>query len=104
MIDFTKPVQVRGRPARIICTDRKREKPIIALVENDDGSENLYLFHSDGKGHFGNLENVPEKVTVWMQIYRDYAVHWPTKEEADKSVHRDCLACVPVTYTVGEGL
>lgn len=39
-----------GRKVRIICTDRKGDTPIIALVHNaDDGQEIGYSFYPDGK-------------------------------------------------------
>lgn len=39
-----------GRDVRIICTDRKGDTPIIALVHNaDDRQEYGYAFYPDGK-------------------------------------------------------
>ena len=39
-----------GRKVRIVCTDRKGNTPIIALVyDANDGQEYGYAFYSDGK-------------------------------------------------------
>lgn len=47
----------------------------------------------------------PKSVTVWVNIYTDGLLStWPTKDEADKWAMRDRAACVPLTYTEGEGL
>ena len=45
-----KPVCTRsGRPARIICFDRKDDRyPLVVLIDND-GSESCYLFYKNGK-------------------------------------------------------
>ena len=37
MLDINKPVQTRdGQPARILCTDKKGNLPILALFGEDD--------------------------------------------------------------------
>lgn len=47
--DPTKPVQLRsGRNARIIATDRKSGRPIIALIQGTNGSESIFSFYPDG--------------------------------------------------------
>ena len=63
-----------GRKVRIICTDRKGDTPIIALVHNaNEGQEYGYAFYSDGK-YFrdGNDELdlffAPEKHEGWIII------------------------------------
>lgn len=49
--DPSKPVQTRdGRPARIICTDRQHAfYSIIALVQADEGYEEICAFAHDGR-------------------------------------------------------
>ena len=37
-----------GRPVRIICTDKKYGRRIIALLGSDDGDEGIKLYNDDG--------------------------------------------------------
>ena len=77
--DPTKPVQTRdGRPARIICTDRKtRDLPdhsIVALIYYN-GGESAMFFRPDGRsssvGEQGSdLVNVPERKSKFVALYR----------------------------------
>ena len=66
-----------GRPVRIICTDRKGDTPIIALVHDaNDGQEYGYAFYSDGKFFRDGNEELdlffaPEKHEGWIVIYAD---------------------------------
>jgi hypothetical protein len=79
--DPDKPVQTRdGHPARIVCTNVKGARPIIALVTLSDGSESAYTCYKDGQSqrfemHPFDLVNVPEKRTVivkrWLILYND---------------------------------
>lgn len=76
-LDLSKPVQVVYEsgsvlPARIICTDRVGQYPVVALVTTDDGTERLYCFSLTGTNEslFGVLENVPEKVEGWVAVLK----------------------------------
>lgn len=66
-----------GRNVRIICTDRKGDTPIIALVHNaDDGQEIGYAFYPDGKYFIDkddefDLFFAPEKHTDYINLYRN---------------------------------
>lgn len=63
-----------GRDVRIICTDRKGDTPIIALVHNaDDRQEYGCAFYSDGKYFIDkddefDLFFAPEKHEGWIII------------------------------------
>ena len=63
-----------GRKVRILCTDRKGDTPIIALVHDaNDGQEYGYAFYSDGKffrdgGDELDLFFAPEKHEGWIII------------------------------------
>lgn len=65
-----------GRKVRIICTDRKGDTPIIALVHNaKEGREYGYAFYSDGKFFRDEDEELdlffaPEKHEGWMNLYK----------------------------------
>ena len=87
-----------GRNVRIICTDAKNYYPIIALVENTDGTtEQSLSFIKNGK-YFDNRSSAedlffaPEKHEGWVNIFVD-AVGNPSitdlriftsKEDAEK--------------------
>lgn len=118
--DPTKPVQTRdGRPARILCTDRKcTEFPIVAVYSDSDGTECVACYKASGgwsgsgHPHSRDLVNVPEKrvLEAWMNVYDppcDAHAH-QSKERAD-FVARGLvgrIACIHIKqeYTVGEGL
>lgn len=109
--DITKPVQtVDGRPARIICTDRKgNDAPIVALVR--DGKVEcthyycapridryLITVYGDEKA---NLVNVPEEVTGYVNIYPD-GPPYSSRAEADSVAGSNRIACVKVTFREGQ--
>lgn len=73
-IDFNKPVRTKGGyPVRILCTDKKGDYPVIGLIGSDevvctwrlDGS-----YGSAGQYSADSLENVPEVVERWVNVYR----------------------------------
>lgn len=113
--DPTKPVRTRdGKPARIICTDRVGNYPIIALVQAAN-QEEVLKYKSDGKfsgsdyAHPADLENIREKFTrtVWLNVYSqgpsgDTAVH-SSREAADRFALEDRIACVAVDLEFEEG-
>lgn len=107
------PVQTRdGRPARIICWDRKGlPYPIVVLIDND-GKEWLETYSRNGK--FCIKENsplyleenspldlvmAPTKKEGWINIYPDYTAGvYNTKEEADEYKGETRVACVHVEW------
>ena len=52
-----------------------------------------------------DVENVPEKITQWCNFYPSGSggTH-ATRTEADRSATSERIACVPVTFELGEGL
>ena len=85
-----------GRKVRIICTDRKGDTPIIALVHDaNDGQEYGYAFYSDGKFFRDGNEELdlffaPSKNTDYINLYRDESVYFLgavyTSEEYAKNI------------------
>ena len=68
-----------GRNVRIICTDSKiRNYPIIALVEEPSGFENLFSYTEGGQmvsyepSKKYDLFFAPEKHEGWVNVYRDF--------------------------------
>ena len=87
---------------RILCTDRKGDTPIIALVYDANyGQEYGYAFYSDGK--FFRDENkeldlffAPEKHEGWINSFRGKDspftgnIIFASKEEAEESGRHCC--------------
>lgn len=99
------PVCTRdGRKARIICFDAKYDLPIVALVTEDGGKENLIRYNSNGR--YTNLNKtdcdlmmLPEKKEGWMNLYDDIPIY-DTKEEAlsRKSEIRNLIDAIKVSW------
>lgn len=83
-----------GRKVRIVCTDVKSIKPILALVSYDEG-EVPSLYDKNGKNNSSfclsnDLFFVPEKKEGWVNIYKvgndmyKGSYIWSTEEDAKK--------------------
>lgn len=81
-----------GRPVRILCTDRKGDYSIIALVENCDSTEeSLYIYTKDGYCGYAlsdkdNLFFAPKKHEGWINIFDNTypgSMIFDTKEVAE---------------------
>ena len=66
-----------GRKARILCTDRKGDYPIIALVENCDSIDESVcsydkngIFYTSGISDNNDLFFAPEKHEGYVNVYR----------------------------------
>ena len=76
--DPTKPVETRsGRPARIICTDKKGGSPIVALVQFlNGGNEYPQYYRNDGSSAVmsprEDLVNVPVRTSKFVNVYTRY--------------------------------
>ena len=98
-----------GRKVRILCTDRKGDTPIIALVHDaNDGQEYGYAFYSDGKFfRDGNEESdlffAPEKHEGWINLNRcldgkpQCGFIYDSEAEA-KSNGRNALATIKIEW------
>ena len=91
-----------GRKVRILCTDRKGDTPIIALVHDaNDGQEYGYAFYSDGKffrdgGDELDLFFAPEKHEGWIIINK-----WPDGERDTNGIIYDTELDIPNKPQVG---
>ena len=94
-----KPVYTRdGRKVRIICFDAKCIKPIVALIQGSDNSEQIEyytengIFSNGGTGKNRDLMILLEKKEGWINIYTSYdgietgISVYETKEIAKKGV------------------
>lgn len=109
-IKWDQPIQTRdGRPVRVLCTDRKGAglRPVIALLQNADGSETELHRHLDGRAERDarccDIINVPMKHTQWLNVY-SASMGYQTKELADKYAVSGRIACIEVEFAEGEGL
>ena len=71
-----KVVTREGYPVRILCTDARRDYPIIALVEEDDGIDSTATYLLDGTYLKGETHNydlffATEKKEGWVNLYRN---------------------------------
>ena len=93
-----KVVTRKGYPVRILCTDRKGDYPIIALVENCDSIDVSVcsynkngIFYTSGLSDNNDLFFAPETHEGWINVYRysdgghAYAgAVYDSKEDAEK--------------------
>lgn len=106
-----------GRPAKIICTDRKFEflnaqYPVMALIKDfdNDSDESSLSFTIDGKTIYGFDDNtdlffVPEKKEKWANVHRSpIGVNWlgkdiyDTEEEAKADTSKSRVATVKIEW------
>ena len=91
-----------GRKVRIICTDRKGDTPIIALVyDANEGQEYGCAFYSDGKCFIDkddefDLFFAPEKHEGWIIINK-----WPDGERDTNGIIYHTKSDVPDMPPVG---
>lgn len=112
MIDLTKPVQTRdGRPARIICTDRKVPSfPVGALVTESDGLEIFRAYKENGRapgcppGGWDDLDlvNVPEEKVRYVNVYTSGTSMHATRESAEAYCTEDCAGLLKLTIIDGK--
>ena len=107
--DPEKPVRTQdGRDARIICADKRGPYPIVALISDGDG-ESCGTYTCDGKISVSrescphDLINVPERKTLWMNVY-DFGFSPPyrSREAAVKSRGDDALGLACLTVENGK--
>ena len=94
-----KVVTREGIPARIICTDAKRDYPIVALIK-DNCEEQVFLYRPDGMWCKENKSDMdlffaPEKKVIWGNLYSTQhgttfsGDFYKTEEEALKEKCKD---------------
>ena len=86
-----KPVYTRdGRKARIICFNMNsfNNHVIVALITEENGTESIYSYTSEGKWKETETENdlmmLPEKKEGWVNVYKERC--YESKEEAIKHI------------------
>ena len=102
-----------GRAVRIICTDFKSQmnKPIIALIQEDEDEENAFNFKENGRWHLPENEEslkdlffAPIKKEGWVNIYSEQEYRHPgenifkTKEEAIKYKDINYIATIKIEW------
>lgn len=110
VIDWNKPYRTKGgAPVRVLCTDRKGEHPVVALV-TQDGEERLAKYSMDGVmkqhgarnvGDVFDIVNAPEEKEVWVAIFPGGNIGaFRTESAARKAQGWSALKCV--RYTEGD--
>lgn len=102
--DPSKKVVTRdGREVRIICTDFKSQmdKPIIALIAEDENEENAFNFKINGKYHLPENKESPKDLFFaptkrgWVNLYKDEGITYlpgiihDSEEDAKKAIKDD---------------
>ena len=102
-----------GREVRIICTDFKSQmnKPIIALIQEDEDEENAFNFKENGRWHLPENEEslkdlffAPIKKEGWVNIYSEQEYRHPgenifkTKEDAIKYKDINYIATIKIEW------
>jgi hypothetical protein len=102
-----------GSRVRILANDLPGELPICAAVFSKDADNqwSAATYTSEGRYYLTeeydwDLMCAPVARTVWVNVYEGCSllVPWPTKETADEGANPCRIACIPVTFTDGEGL
>lgn len=106
--DGAKVVTRNGRPARIVCFDRKSNASIIALITNKNNKEELFTYHKDGTCGISeyDLMMAPTHYEGWVNIIPldDYIVNgitsniYRTEEIAKKQACDATIATVKVEW------
>ena len=95
-----KKVVTRGSlPVRIICTDRKQERPIIALIKERDDTETICTYNTKGKfranDECSNLDLMFAStkkegwVNIYNQIIRGCGFIYESEEKAKQNADKD---------------
>lgn len=85
-----------GKPARIICTDKRGNKPVVALILAPDNKIEVTFFYTsngffykDGRDDCDDLMFAPTKKEGWVNVYEYFhgeqyscACIYSTREEA----------------------
>ena len=102
-----------GRAVRIICIDFRSQmnKPIIALIKEDEDEENAFNFKENGRWHLPENEEslkdlffAPIKKEGWVNIYSEQEYRHPgenifkTKEEAIKYKDINYIATIKIEW------
>ena len=102
-----------GRAVRIICTDFRSQmnKPVIALIKEDEDEENAFNFKENGRWHLPeNEESLKDlffdtiKREGWVNIYSAQEYRHPgenifsTKEEAIKYKDINYIATIKIEW------
>ena len=101
-----------GRNVRIICTDSKiRHYPIIALVEEPSGFENIFSYTEGGQmvsyepSEKNDLFFAPAKYERWANLYKNESGGYDmgrevyfNKEQAEAMACRTCVATVKIEW------
>lgn len=110
-IDWTKPVEYyyRGKwePARVLATDVKSVYSAVVAFTVPDGHEAVAAATESGRSCFGGpivIRNVPVRHVRWWNCYPDRVEDFLLPEDAKLHRYSDCIACIRVEFTEGEGL
>lgn len=111
------PVCTRGgKEVRILCFERVcyNGSPIVALVKNEDGIENVYVypktgrFIGDNEDHENDLMMTSKKKKMWVNIYKvgeyfypgDYLYEDKNQAEGSKKSLKDYIGTFEIEVEI----
>ena len=94
-----------GRDGRVICTDLKRDFPIVVAILSKDGTEHTQSYYKNGyvrNDVFSNESDIflpPQK--EYVGLYKDInggyvACKYQSKADAENCISSDCLKLVEI--------
>lgn len=95
---------------RILCTDLKSKYPVVAVIEDHDGSEHAASFTKDGKYFRGSSDSIDlffatEKREGWVNVYKTESGDYVTgrnvhinKEHAEALVGPTCVSTIKLEW------
>ena len=107
---FRKLITRDKRKARIICTNKKGNYPIIALIEKSVDNEIVNYYYEDGRTSHNSKDNLdlffaPEKKEGWVNIYREphanitYTEYvFKTEKEAKENACKNYIATAKIEW------
>ena len=120
-VDFTKPVRIKDKPelgVRVVDTtyiaDQAMRAFVLVVITGEDGNDQAALWDENGKPYRFDgrairngytLENVPEKIVWYFNVYKDGSA-FPNVDRMLADKHsgdgKDRIACVRVEFEEGQ--
>ena len=100
MVDWSKPVECKGRPVKVLCTDGPHSEYPVVLI----GRGYLTDCRKDGTGSWlGPITNTPKTHTFTGTAYLYKQGVISIFKAPGKDLHPDVIASKPITFEITEG-
>lgn len=109
MVDYTKPIRMTdGRSVELVRANADNsDRPHIVVITDNDGKRIACFVGDDGLAYGGQIENVPEKRTVWLNVYANGSILasvslWAAREHADARAASERTHILELDIDTGE--